>query len=366
MDRSFSIYLDLVRVCAACLVYLYHSNQRWLTEEKLPLSNYGHSAVVVFFVLSGYVIAYVADVKERDWIRYTSSRVARIFSVVLPAIGITVALDFLGRTQLPGIYGYPFDNFVARIGASLLMLNEVWWISITYFSNVPYWSIAFEFWYYFLFALVGFVPGPKRWVFAAALLLALGPKIALLAPLWCSGVLLYRWRSLRSLSPFCGWIFYLLSSAAIFWIHDAAVISYLNSLVEGLVGRHYYIQMTFAKFFISDYLLGFLVFVNFAGMRSASQSISGILVFLERPVRWLAGYTFTLYILHQPLFLFWGAVLKGDPTSYYFWWKTTVLSGACVLVIGYMTERFRGQIKPGAERFLGYVTSAHKTRLPNG
>ena len=51
MGRSFSIYLDLIRVSAAFLVYLYHSNQRFLSETELPFSGYGHSAVVVFFVV---------------------------------------------------------------------------------------------------------------------------------------------------------------------------------------------------------------------------------------------------------------------------------------------------------------------------
>ena len=44
MNRAFSIYLDLVRFLAACLVYLYHSNQRLLSTEILPVSNYGHSS----------------------------------------------------------------------------------------------------------------------------------------------------------------------------------------------------------------------------------------------------------------------------------------------------------------------------------
>ena len=52
MNRAFSTYLDLVRFSAACLVYLWHSNMRLLTTELLPASGYGHSSVIVFFVLS--------------------------------------------------------------------------------------------------------------------------------------------------------------------------------------------------------------------------------------------------------------------------------------------------------------------------
>jgi len=35
MNSSFSIYLDLVRFLAACLVYLYLSKQPWLIMESV-------------------------------------------------------------------------------------------------------------------------------------------------------------------------------------------------------------------------------------------------------------------------------------------------------------------------------------------
>ena len=158
MNRAFSIYLDLVRFLAACLVYLYHSNQRLLSTEILPVSNYGHSSVIVFFVLSGFVIAYITDTKEREWVSYTASRISRVYSVAVPALILTLVLDSIGRYLYPAIYDYPFDNFILRSISSLLLLNEVWFVSITSFSNVPYWSICYETWYYVAFALLTFLP----------------------------------------------------------------------------------------------------------------------------------------------------------------------------------------------------------------
>src|SRR6218665_1660870 len=160
MNRAFSLYLDIVRFCAACLVYVYHSNQRWLVAEPLPLSNYGHSSVIVFFVLSGFGIAYITDTKERDWISYSASRLSRVYSGVLPTLLLTWVLDGLGRQLRPDVYDYPFDQILPRLGGSVAMLNELWFISITSFSNVPYWSITYEFWYYVLFFAVIFIPPP--------------------------------------------------------------------------------------------------------------------------------------------------------------------------------------------------------------
>ena len=97
MNKSFSIYLDVVRFTAACLVYLYHSNQRWLTENILPASNFGHSSVIVFFVLSGFVIAFITDTREKTFATYAASRISRVYSVALPAVFLTIALDAVGR-----------------------------------------------------------------------------------------------------------------------------------------------------------------------------------------------------------------------------------------------------------------------------
>lgn len=125
LPKAFSIYLDLVRFLAACLVYVYHSNQRWLIEPILPLAQHGHSAVIVFFVLSGYVIAYVTDTKERDWATYAASRLSRVYSVALPTIVLTLLLDSIGRQLLAAPYGYPFDWFSVRILGALLNFKWV-------------------------------------------------------------------------------------------------------------------------------------------------------------------------------------------------------------------------------------------------
>ena len=77
MNKAFSIYLDLVRFLAACLVYVSHTNLRLLSTEIVPISSYGRSAVTVFFVLSGFVIAYITDTKETKWTVYAASRLSR-------------------------------------------------------------------------------------------------------------------------------------------------------------------------------------------------------------------------------------------------------------------------------------------------
>lgn len=345
MNNPFSIYLDLVRFTAACLVYVYHSNQRALVADVLPWSSFGHSAVIVFFVLSGYVIAYITDTKENTLPSYSASRLSRIYSVALPTVLLTLALDAAGRQLNPVFYSYPFDQFLLRIGSSLLMLNETWFVSITSFSNVPYWSICYEIWYYVAFALVVFFPGRKGVLAAALLGLLLGPKVLLLAPIWWAGVLLYRWQALQRMSEPIAWALTIGSSIGIVFFHQAGVGDATTAWLESLLGTRWHTQLTFSKYFVGDYLLGLLVFLNFAGMRAVSPRLAPVLLTVERPVRVLAGYTLTLYLLHQPLFLFWAALLPGDPNGYSYWWAVTALVAASVALVGRLTEKKRGALR---------------------
>ena len=362
MNRPFSVYLDLVRFGAAVLVYLWHSNMRMLVADILPASNYGHSSVIVFFVLSGFVIAYVTDTKEKTWVAYGASRLSRVYSVVLPTLILTPLLDTLGRQLYPPMYDYPYDRFALRLLGCGLMLNESWWVSITFFSNVPYWSIAFEFWYYVVFALAMFLPRGWR---AGAVLLAcafVGPKIVLLMPVWWAGVLLYRWRWLQTWGKGLSWALLLLSTAGIVGMHAAGVYEWVAALMRGWLGEQRFTELTFARFAPGDYLLGLLVFVNFAAMRNVAEQIAPLLLAVERPVRWLAGYTFTLYLLHQPLFLFWSAVVRGDPAGHGFWWLGTGLTALSVVAIGAVTEHRREALRRWLQRALQWLDD--RLRLP--
>lgn len=341
MNRPFSVYLDLVRFLAALLVYFYHSNQRFLIESILPASNFGHSSVIVFFVLSGFVIAYVTDTKESTLPTYAASRISRVFSVAVPAIILTLVLDSIGRGLYPQIYDYPYDQFLARIGGSLLMANEVWLVSITSFSNVPYWSICYEWWYYVVFAMVMFLPLRLGLAAATVTMLVIGPKLILLAPIWWLGVLLYRWPAPRRLSLAASWAMVALSAAGIVLYHFFGLAELAGEWLKGMLGAELHRSLTFSRFFPADYLLGTLVFLNFAGMRNVAAAGGSALLAVERPVRFLASYTFTLYLLHQPLFLFWGAVVRGDPKAPWYWLGVTALTMLSVVLVGSFTENRR-------------------------
>jgi peptidoglycan/LPS O-acetylase OafA/YrhL len=118
MNKTTSVYLDLIRFLAGLAVLLGHASYARFRGEWLQgIGFLKHDAVIVFFVLSGYVIAYVATHKEDDIIDYSISRFARLYSVVLPALLLTVFLDNWGALLDPQRYsGYAYDMTTLWLG----------------------------------------------------------------------------------------------------------------------------------------------------------------------------------------------------------------------------------------------------------
>jgi peptidoglycan/LPS O-acetylase OafA/YrhL len=87
MNRELSLYLDICRFCAAAMVFLGHvSDHQWSGGFLWQIGGFGEDAVAVFFVLSGFVIGYVSDARENAASSYTASRLARLWSVAVPAL----------------------------------------------------------------------------------------------------------------------------------------------------------------------------------------------------------------------------------------------------------------------------------------
>ena len=87
MKPATSMYLDGFRFAAAMIVFLGHVGARHVGGGLFwQLTGYGATAVLVFFVLSGFVIAYVSDLKETNGRDYIVARATRLYSVVIPTL----------------------------------------------------------------------------------------------------------------------------------------------------------------------------------------------------------------------------------------------------------------------------------------
>ncbi len=360
MSLQFSLYLDLIRFLAAILVVISHANVRYLSHEILPLSTHGHIAVIFFFVLSGYVIAYVTNLKENKFSLYWSSRISRIYSVALPVILITPLLDLAGTSiaELPVIYHEnPNNLWPVRIFASLFFLNEIWFNSIMSFSNTPFWSLCYEMSYYFIFSLIFFLNKRIRWWVVTIVCFFVGPKILLLFPVWLMGVYLCHSKKLAQLSKTGGWVLFLCSSITLLSWEYLDITNQISSYLKSQIGENLHYQLAFSKYFLGDWVLGFLILINFAGFRAIAECFSFFLDPAKKLIRYAASFTLTLYLFHQPLIQFYAALISGEKGSPVYFWQTMSATLVTIFILGILTEHKREGIRQWLRTKLSVIES---------
>jgi peptidoglycan/LPS O-acetylase OafA/YrhL len=277
MNRDTSVYLDAVRFLAALAVFIGHIEKIWAPGLIPFAADMGTPAVGIFLVLSGFVIAHTVAVKETDARSYFLSRAARIYSVVVPVLMMTLLIDIAGRWLVPDAYVL-FDlgswKEPLKLLLSLTFINQAWQWNLTPGSCGPFWSLAYEVPYYVIFGL-WFFGRTVRWrLLAALLMVAAGPYVALLFTLWLLGFGCYHLCRAVTLSQTQGRVLFLLS------LLSCALLAVRKS--------PYY-----AQFFMA----GVPFAISIIGFSSSTMSISR----WARPIRWMAGATFTLYLLHYPL-----------------------------------------------------------------
>src|SRR5690242_14562169 len=87
ISKAYSLYLDLFRVVAAIVVVGGHAMMPVFSGGHY-LFPFGEDAVEAFFVLSGFVIASVADGRENRFRTFAVARLSRLWSVLIPALFI--------------------------------------------------------------------------------------------------------------------------------------------------------------------------------------------------------------------------------------------------------------------------------------
>lgn len=311
MSRGLSLYLDLLRVLAALAVLLSHAayarftDGRWLWLREL---NLGSDAVVVFFVLSGLVIAFVAQTKDTTLGGFAFNRATRILSVALPALLLGWALDRIGAAQFPQVYAGPYYAAMPlpeQVLRGLTFTNEWAGLEARLGSNGPYWSLSYEVAYYALFAIAVYVRGPARAALLIIGALLVGLNILLLAPCWLIGVALWqRLRSGRRLVAPAAW-----ACAALPVLAYAAALGLgLPDHLLELTNRHIdSTQLRFSNEVLWNSLLAAAVGLHILGMAGLMEGRSGLPG--GAVIRWLAAGSFSVYLMHYPLLQLLGPAL---------------------------------------------------------
>lgn len=179
--KSSIAILHHLRWISALLVAYSHIRQNLLldyTDLRHPgilgkaifaFANFGHAGVIIFFVLSGYLVGgkaialFYSDFVTTEWPHFLADRFSRIFMVLWPALLCCFLLLLLLHAEAPGAafmksarWGWAMPNAIDGDFSSFRWLNAIFLLnefnSSTLDIDSPLWSLAYE-WFYYMAAL---------------------------------------------------------------------------------------------------------------------------------------------------------------------------------------------------------------------
>ena len=316
-DLAFSGWLDLFRAAAAFAVVYGHARPLFmvsavdgqvlspLSRTLYLLSGYGHQAVMVFFVLSGYLVGGTVLRSVRDgrwsWRKYLTQRGTRLYVVLIPALVLTLCWDWgeqhLSAGQTPNddtaIANIRSDTIREHTSATTFAGNVAFLQTVvvpSLGSNTPLWSLANEFWYYLVFPMAWLAVAGRNiavWKRVAVLAAAavtlglLGTKIAIHFPIWLLGALVAGLPENTLLRR----------SAARHTLTLTALVGLAGLLAAVGLGR-------LRHELLSDYLIGIAFALLVYALKHSRRPAASLTA--RRWVGSFADFSYTLYLVHLP------------------------------------------------------------------
>jgi peptidoglycan/LPS O-acetylase OafA/YrhL len=343
LTEGSSIIIDLIRGVSAQIVVIGHGISffgifTFLHEPNFPWIQ--NIAVLVFFLISGFLISY-STIKKKDYVNYSFShyfadRFSRIYTAYIPAIFFIFITDLISQGINSETYGYANAFNLRTLIANVLMLQDyplhnIQWfpdqIKITSFgSGRPLWTLAIEWWIYLSFGYLVLVILKKNTItFFNYLLLFILSVIPLF------NLILGRGNGLTTF-----WIFGLL----------VFVISTLNILDS--VGKKMKILFLFVFSILAvvrayvvmdayDAIFAFLLSLAFWLVIDLAKNTK-IPVTLTKIIKYNASFSYTLYLTHYTILSFLQTHFIHSINPYILFFSGFILTNVMSVLIGRYTE----------------------------
>lgn len=387
-ETNASVILDLVRGLAAMLVAVGHWRNIFFIDyptvaQQTPrlahllavpyiVTSGGHQAVVLFFILSGYLISgsvfRLLRAKTWRWGTYLSHRLVRLWVVLVPGLVLCAFWDNIGLRSgtAPNLYhGMASNHMIGNIATQLstkVFLGNLFFLSPifvpTFGSDSALWSLPYEFWYYMLFPL-GLLALRREFSWRTRALCAVGfllvgwfvrGAILWMFPVWLLGTLLAMAKPPR------------------IGVRTRLVAAAIYPPVLWCFAK----QQWISNGLYSDYAFG-IVTALFLWLMLSAQAKANEQGVVERGARQLSRFSYTLYVIHVPILVFAAGMVAGDDR-----WNPTLghIAGALVLLlltllysygVAALTEFRTDRVRRFVERLLGNpdaaVRNPHETIL---
>ncbi|WP_263371025.1 acyltransferase family protein [Granulicella cerasi] len=331
--------LDAARAVSAIYVVLHHLRTSYSALDRFGYSlRFGQEAVLVFFLLSGFVI--FANEKQRA-LRprgYFLRRLRRIYPPLLVAMLVSTAVALANHDLATQFTQRSFWGTLLSVQDVSALKPGV--ITDPYLGNDPLWSLSYEIAFYIIFPLVlrawtrreaitnhgvgllccllyvAFVLHPNHFLLVGAYFLV-----------WWAGAMaaeayLQGGDSVFSMLPTLGWLLVLTAIAVAVAVH------------LGIRSVGYYPALPARHFAVAALML--VIFFSPLG-----RALGGVSLRVQRPAVAIASISYGLYILHFPLLIKW----HGAHSAAGFCAGVVLL-----IVLSYLTERQLPRLLPKAPR----------------
>ncbi len=341
MNKHISLYLDVWRFGAALIVFLSHvASQKISNGLFWQTKLYDQTAVIIFFVMSGFVISYISSTKETELKDYSIARVSRLYSVVIPALLITFIADSIGYAINPEFYTegpWPFetDSYLLTYFLSFLMIQNIWDLELNPGINQPFWSLTFEWVYYIAFAAVFYFKSNWKYAWLAIILVLAGPTIVALFPIWLLGYFLYRAMANNPCQTNSLLSVLLSLSAIVAMVLMGPEIRKI-AFSSNLIAR---------KEVYGDYFDAIMFCIHLYFAPSILHYGGYILEKYAGTIRKVASCTFALYLFHRPLIQLIAAITPTELEDSLYRLSLLLIPLSIVFTVGYWSEKQKINLK---------------------
>ena len=331
------------------------------------MTSFGHEAVMIFFVLSGYLVGgSVLKQKEKfEWVRYAITRLTRLWVVLMPALMLTLVIDQAIQSFYPEVFSGTYSALWAS-GPSeanfsrepLVFIGNVLFQQTVFVpvfgTNSPVWSLSNEFYYYCLFPMMmllfGYV-GKRKTIFEKMALGVSGLAILVFLPAgFAEGFLV-----------FC-------MGALVAWLKGQGTRDKGQGRYQMMIGfavllfTLYLSKSNISLRYVSkDILIGLSFSVLLISLMRSQLPFAP----LRRAAAFMADISYSLYLTHFPIVLLIAATFYGTNQvkpdvigmSQFVAWLGVVLLMA--LTFWFLFERHTDSVRHKVMAFVARRTSPH-------
>ncbi len=301
------IELESLRALASIYVFFHHTlNQFGLLETGSffwRLLSFGQEAVMVFFILSGYVISMSMQRNNYTFVIYFKHRFFRIYSVVIISYIVSfISYCMILKNDFPSLNDLALNLLMLQDKASFTVGSFVKPI----FNNEPLWSLSYEWWFYMIyFAQFYFFKNFSTYVNISFSLVItmLGMFVYYFIPNQISAIFLYYYLWFTGVALFYYFYNNMVEKKTMLFLFFGFVLVILTYSILFVYKTPYEATVVFPYIKLRHYIATFmfaLLAVVFHGYIKYILS-NNIVRFVNFNFAKLAPISFSIYLIHYPI-----------------------------------------------------------------